>query len=439
MNRHACSPFELLVGIVQTPEIAGASSPIGVRVSCRRARKGYGGRVPRSYLPTRLPSAWSEASSFVPSCAKVRLGERREACPSVEFTFRSQSKTQPSRDWSRSAISKRNGTDPPATSRVASQRPVVETGFVHAPVARLMARATSPPRKRPVNEVFMMPAGCQLRFYHTPRAKVLCYGSDSLEDEPMTQTFRTTLMTVTVAAVFLAHPQRAAAQPSYAPTNSEPNPFQAGVSFGQLPDGRKWGSTAGIDIAPDGTIWAYDRCGANSCVGSTVTPILHFDTTGKLLGSFGAGMFNFPHGISVDKDGNVWVSDHGVNPPNGRGQVVYKFSPEGKILLTLGKPGIAGNGPDTFNQPSDVLVASNGDIFVADGHGPQTNARIVKFDKTGKFLMTWGGHGSGESQLEGPHALAMDSQGRLFVGDRTNNRVPVFHQNGKLLASWKQL
>ena len=109
------------------------------------------------------------------------------------------------------------------------------------------------------------------------------------------------------------------AQPSYAPTNSEPNPYQPGATFGQLPDGRKWGSTAGVDIAPDGTIWAYDRCGANTCVGSTAAPILHFDTSGKLLGSFGAGMFNFPHGLAVDKDGNVWVTRSGREPGERQG------------------------------------------------------------------------------------------------------------------------
>jgi sugar lactone lactonase YvrE len=228
------------------------------------------------------------------------------------------------------------------------------------------------------------------------------------------------------------------AQPSYAPTNSEPNPYQPGVSFGQLPDGRKWGSTAGVDIAPDGTIWAYDRCGANTCVGSSVTPILHFDTSGKLLGSFGAGVFNFPHGLAVDKDGNVWVTDQGANPANDKGQVVYKFSPEGKVLMKLGMPGMAGAGSSMFNQPSDVIVGPNGDIYIADGHGPQTNARIVKFAKDGKFIKSWGNHGSGEMDLEGPHALAFDSRGRLFVGDRTNNRVQVFDQEGKLLASWKQ-
>ena len=229
-----------------------------------------------------------------------------------------------------------------------------------------------------------------------------------------------------------------AAQPSYAPKNDESNPYQPGASWGQLPDGRKWGSTAGVDLAPDGTIWAYDRCGGNSCATSPVAPILHFDTSGKLIASFGAGMFNFPYGIGVDRDGNVWVTDHGVNPPNGKGQVVYKFSTDGKVLMTLGTPGVAGNGPDTFNQPSDVFVAPNGSIFVADGHGPQTNARIVKFDKNGKFVKAWGMHGGGDAELEGPHALAMDSRGRLFVGDRTNNRVQVFDQEGKLLASWKQ-
>ena len=248
---------------------------------------------------------------------------------------------------------------------------------------------------------------------------------------------RLVFISLAAACAFLVG-GRADAQQSYAPPNEAANPFMAGASFGQLPDGRKWGSTAGVDIGPDGTIWAYDRCGANTCVGSSVTPIINFDKTGKVLHAFGAGMFNFPHGIGVDRDGNVWVTDQGANPPNNKGQVVYKFSPDGKVLMTLGKAGVAGNGPDTFNQPSDVLVAPNGDIFVADGHGPQTNARIVKFDKTGKFLKTWGNHGSGPNDLEGPHALAMDSQGRLFVGDRTNNRIQVFDQEGKLLASWKQ-
>ena len=243
-----------------------------------------------------------------------------------------------------------------------------------------------------------------------------------------------------VTAVFALLAIPAIAQPSYPPPNDLPNPFLPGTSWGSLPDGRRWGATAGVDIAPDGSIWAYDRCGGNQngCVGSKLTAIFHFDPSGKLRHQFGGDLFNFPHGFHVDRDGNVWVTDHGTNPPNGRGQVVYKFSPEGKVLLTLGTLGVAGDGPDKFNQPSDVQVAPNGDIFVADGHAPGPAARVVKFDRTGKFIKSWGSLGAGEDQLNGPHALAMDSQGRLFVGDRSNNRVQVFDQEGTLLASWKQ-
>jgi L-ascorbate metabolism protein UlaG (beta-lactamase superfamily)/pimeloyl-ACP methyl ester carboxylesterase/sugar lactone lactonase YvrE len=245
---------------------------------------------------------------------------------------------------------------------------------------------------------------------------------------------------IPVAAALLLSATSALAQPGYAPRNDEPNPYQPGVSWGKLPDGRKWGATGGVDIAPDGSVWAYDRCGGNQngCAASTLPAILHFDTSGRLLGSFGAGLFNFPHGLYVDTDGNVWVTDHGMTPPNGKGNAVYKFSADGTLLLTLGKPGVAGGGPDAFNLPSDVVVGANGDIFVADGHAPGPAARIVKFDKAGTFLKSWGSMGAGEAQLNGPHALAIDSRGRLFVGDRSNNRIQVFDQEGALLASWKQ-
>jgi sugar lactone lactonase YvrE len=147
-------------------------------------------------------------------------------------------------------------------------------------------------------------------------------------------------------------------------------------------------------------------------------------------------MFVFPHGISVDPQGNVWVTDG--QGKDGKGQQVFKFSPEGKVLLTLGKAGVAGDGPDTFNQPSDVIVAANGDIFVADGHGGNTNARIVKFSKDGKFIQTWGKKGSAPGEFDTPHALAFDSKGRLFVGDRGNNRIQIFDQDGKFLEQWTQ-
>ena len=225
---------------------------------------------------------------------------------------------------------------------------------------------------------------------------------------------------------------------SYAQPNSQPNPYRTVENWAKLPEGRPWGSTAAVDIDPDGkSIWVAERCGANSCAGKTDPPILKFDSSGKLVKSFGGGMFVFPHGICIDKGGNVWVTDG--QGGEGKGHQVFKFSPEGKVLLTLGKAGVAGDGPDTFNQPSDVIVASNGDIFVADGHGANSNARIVKFSKDGKFIKTWGKKGSAPGEFNTPHALAFDSKGRLFVGDRANNQIQIFDQDGKTLEECTQI
>ena len=205
------------------------------------------------------------------------------------------------------------------------------------------------------------------------------------------------------------------------PTNSAPNPYRTIEGFGQMPDGRIWGSTAGVDIDRDGSsIWVAERCGAQgfippsqmregeifNCDGSNLDPILKFDASGKLVKAFGAGMFVFPHGLHVDFEGNVWVTD-GVGR-GMKGQTVHKFSPDGKLLMTLGTPGKAGDGPNEFNAPSAVLVAPNGNIFVADGHGGNTNARIVKFSRDGKFIKTWGKKGSAPGEMDGPHTLAMD-------------------------------
>src|SRR6185295_13052405 len=122
----------------------------------------------------------------------------------------------------------------------------------------------------------------------------------------------------------------------------------------------------------------------------------------------------------------------------GKGHTVMKLDQNGKVLMTLGTPGVPGTDETHFNAPSDVLVAPNGDVFVADGHGDKTNGRIVKFDSSGKFLKAWGKPGSGPGEFDEPHGLAMDSQGRLFVADRANNRIQIFDQDGKLLDTWKQ-
>jgi len=219
--------------------------------------------------------------------------------------------------------------------------------------------------------------------------------------------------------------------------NAFPNPYRVVDDWAKLPAGRTWGQAIGIDIDRDGkSVWVFDRCAAKSCTGSNLAPIQKFDASGKLLASFGAGMFNFPHGLFVDRDGNVWVTDG--KGEGGKGHVAVKFSPDGKVLMTLGTPGVAGTDETHFNAPSDVVVAPNGDIFVADGHGGDTNARIVKFSKDGKFLAAWGRKGSGQGEFDTPHGLAMDSAGRLFVADRMNDRIQIFDQSGKFLAEWKQ-
>jgi sugar lactone lactonase YvrE len=239
-------------------------------------------------------------------------------------------------------------------------------------------------------------------------------------------------LVIAIAAAFSAGNLSAQAD-----LNSAPNPYRTVTNWAKLPDGRKWGQVIKVDIDPDGqSVWVIERCGGASCAGSDLAPILEFNASGKLVQSFGAGMFVFPHGLHTDREGNVWATDGGAK--DGKGNQVFKFSPEGKLLMTLGKAGIAGDGPDTFNRPSDVIVAPNGDIFVADGHGADSNARIVKFTADGKFIKAWGKHGAGPGEFALPHSLAFDASGRLFVADRENNRIEIFDQDGKFLDEWRQ-
>ena len=219
--------------------------------------------------------------------------------------------------------------------------------------------------------------------------------------------------------------------------NSEPNPYRTvpGV-WAPLPDGRDWGSTSLVEVSPDGeTIWAVDRCGENSCVGhDDLDVVFQFDKRGNILTQFGAGMFVWPHGIDVDDDGNIWVADARGN--EGRGHQVIKFSPEGVVLLRLGTAGVAGRTRTTLDQPNDLLVAPNGDIFVADGHPANGNNRIVKYSSDGRYLMEWGETGSNPGEFRTPHALAMDANGLLYVGDRSNRRIQVFEQDGTFVRDF---
>jgi len=226
------------------------------------------------------------------------------------------------------------------------------------------------------------------------------------------------------------------AQPADAPRNDLPQPYRTTRDWGQLPPGVKWAAVTAVEPSPDGTIYVVHRCFANSCAGRAEAPILKYDADGEPLASWGAGLFIFPHGATVDRDGNLWVTD--ARGEGGIGHQVFKFSPEGKVLMALGKAGVSGSGPDLFDQPTDVVVAPGGDIFVTDSHRNGRNNRVVRFDSRGRFVKQWGAKGSGPGELSEPHTIALDSRGRLFVGDRENNRIQIFDQDGRHLAEWRQ-
>jgi sugar lactone lactonase YvrE len=231
------------------------------------------------------------------------------------------------------------------------------------------------------------------------------------------------------------------AQSDIQPVNDRPNPYRTLDNWLKLPAGRVMGSTSAVDVDRDGrSIWVAERCGALSCAGSALAPIIKIDLDGNVVKAFGQGLFLVPHGIYVDRAGDVWVTDasDGMDAKRDRGHQVYKFSPDGNVLLTLGQAGVPGDGPDTFNRPTDVVVAPNGDIFVSDGHGGNSNARIVKFSKDGRFMKSWGRKGSAPGEFDVPHSIAIDSQGRLFVADLQNNRIQIFDQQGTFLQEWKQ-
>lgn len=229
---------------------------------------------------------------------------------------------------------------------------------------------------------------------------------------------QTALGFLLVTAAFLALTPAARAQD---------NPYRVVEGWPALPSNIKWGAVISVDSDPKGNIWAFHRA---------EPPILEFDSSGKLLKSFGNDMFVQPHGMTIAPDGNIWVTD--AQGKDGKGHQVFKLSPDGKILMTLGKAGVVGEGPDMFNGPTDVVVAPNGDIFISDGHPPESNGRVVKFSKDGKFIKAWGKHGSGPGEFITPHSIAMDSRGRIFVADRGNSRIQIFDQDGKFLDQWKQ-
>jgi sugar lactone lactonase YvrE len=218
--------------------------------------------------------------------------------------------------------------------------------------------------------------------------------------------------------------------------NDLPQPYRTERTWGQPPPGVTWAAVTAVEPSPDGSIYVVHRCFENSCAGRPEDPILKFDREGKLLASWGRGMFVFPHGGTVDAQGNLWLTD--ARGDGNVGHQVFKFSPQGTVLMTLGKAGVSGSGPDLFDQPTDVVVSPAGDVFVTDSHRNGRNNRVVRLTSQGRFVREWGRKGSGPGEMSEPHTIAMDSRGRLFVGDRENNRIQIFDQEGRFIAEWRQ-
>ena len=193
----------------------------------------------------------------------------------------------------------------------------------------------------------------------------------------------------------------------------------------QFPEGFTLGQVSGIGVDSHNHVFVFHR-GAQY-------PIMMFDgATGKFLKSLGEGMFAHPHGLSVDDHDNLWITDALNNAPTGLHQV-FKLSHEGKILMTLSTKGVAGWDAKHFNHPTDVAVAPSGGYFhLPHGYG---NARIAKFDSTGKFLFDWGTKGNGSGEFGSPSSITLDDQGRVYVADFA--RIEIFDSNGKLLNIWK--
>jgi hypothetical protein len=245
------------------------------------------------------------------------------------------------------------------------------------------------------------------------------------------------LRILAIAALGLIGVVQASSQVNDPITNNIlPNPYRTVRDWAELPRGMTWPAITGVLEGPDGNLYVLGRCHENSCAGRTEPAVLVYNSTGKLVNTWGSGLFNFPHAFMFDKEGNIWISDAQIG--GGRGNQVFKFTKDGKLLMTLGKAGQEGNGPDVFDQPTSIAIAPNGDVFVGEGHSPSYgNSRIMKFSKDGKLIKIIGKKGRGPGEFMGPHSLAFDSQGRLFVADRGNNRIQILDQEGRFITEWR--
>jgi DNA-binding beta-propeller fold protein YncE len=197
---------------------------------------------------------------------------------------------------------------------------------------------------------------------------------------------------------------------------TDPGGYRLVRDFFHPPPGLKLGAVSGVATDAAGDLYVLHR-------GDPERPLLVFDKSGAFVRSFGAGLFTSTHGLRIDPDGNTWTTDNANH-------TVLKFSPDGKVLMTLGERGVAGDDERHFNRPTDVAFAKSGDFYVSDGYG---NSRVVKFDRSGKFLFAWGKKGSGPGEFDLPHQVRLDSREDVYVADRENKRIQVFTAEGMFI------
>jgi len=229
-----------------------------------------------------------------------------------------------------------------------------------------------------------------------------------------------------------------AQQLSRRPTSTMENPYELVENWPTLLPGQEWGAAIGLLPDDTGGLWMLFR---------SEPPINYINADGQITKSFGDGMIVQAHGFCMDNDGNLWAGDSGPfgdDPATaGRGFQIHKFSPEGEHLLSLGQAGVSRAGEDTFIGPTACAVAPNGNIIIADGHWPrpstaqQDGDRLVEVTPEGEFIRAVGMMGAGPGEFMGPHSLAFDAENRLFVADRSNNRVLVLDENLNFLDDWR--
>jgi DNA-binding beta-propeller fold protein YncE len=194
-------------------------------------------------------------------------------------------------------------------------------------------------------------------------------------------------------------------------------PYRLVPDFLSLPTGWNFQEVPGVALNSRGHVFVFHR-GPHA--------LIEFDGEGKFIRTIGDGLFTRPHGLRIDGEDNIWTTDVGSH-------VVLKFSPDGRVLLVLGREDNAGETDRLFDRPADVGFGPAGEIFVADGYG---NSRVVKFDKHGRFIKAWGKAGTMPGEFNLVHAIVVGANNRVYVGDRENERVQIFDLDGNFIEEW---